>query len=317
MGFAIFQIPAGHGEAGDARCDHLVANAVGQIGIVLTDRDECSLRGIAVMDIGAIDIVRPHFAIAAFPEQRPFRRDVETGSGENGLAGQRAVDLLDNSIVDARSADLGACRGQGAEIKGLRHAAGAKADAPEAGVRGGRSPIAIQDKPAIAGDEADVGRENLRGIGFRSIAGRICDDLIAAARPVACVATNALILEIFAADDQMASTTGKRRSACQRRDKFMIVVMRCQAILRAGLDAFVSAVQHEVDHACHRVRSISSGRAAGHDIDPLNKGGRYEVGVHAAGDVRGYKAPSIDQRQRAGGAQPSQVQEALAAPCAA
>jgi hypothetical protein len=69
----------------------------------------------------------------------------------------------------------------------------------------------------------------------------------------------------------------------------------------AGLEVRFEAVEilvkHEVDHAGHGVRTPGGRGAAGHDIHALNEGGRQGANIHAAADIRGNHALTVEQDQ--------------------
>ena len=80
------------------------------------------------------------------------------------------------------------------------------------------------------------------------------------------------------------------------------------AVLQLEALALEVAALDEVDHARHRVGAVQGRRAAGDDVDPVQRLGRDGVHVHrAAAGAAADLAVAVDQHQGAGGAQVAQA----------
>ncbi|CUS45503.1 hypothetical protein MGWOODY_Smn2846 [hydrothermal vent metagenome] len=184
----------------------------------------------------------------------------------------------------------------------------AEIDAPE---RPGADQAAFSE---LAG--ADAALDQARGVadrrwirvgtGGRAI-GRVVDLEETGVVPVAIDRMDALLGEIFAADQDMALAAGEGRAARQRELVVRAIAIGGDAIFVAALDAGIFFVENEVDHARHGVRAIGRGRAAGHYFDPFDQRLREGVDVdHAAGGGRD-RALAVEQYQGALRAEVAQV----------
>ena len=94
---------------------------------------------------------------------------------------------------------------------------------------------------------------------------------------------------------------------------FLVVAFLGLAHDHIGFETSKLFVEHKIHDPTHRIRAVGGGRAAVHDVHAINESLRNEIRVDLAGWATGRKAPSIEQRQRAGHPQRAEIQEIGAA----
>src|SRR5262249_51806382 len=99
-----------------------------------------------------------------------------------------------------------------------------------------------------------------------------------------------------------------------------VLLVLTEAVLAIDLNAFEVLLEDEIDDARYGIRAIGGGRAARHDINALDQGHWYLVNVGrdilvGGAGVTGAEPPSIDQHERALGAQAAQVDRREASGC--
>ncbi len=149
--------------------------------------------------------------------------------------------------------------------------------------------------------------QELRPAAGRGI-GRILDADEAGGVPVAIDLEDAVAMRDLAAQQDVAAPARKRHPTRDAGRIVETVAFLGDAAVGFDLQPLIFVVEDEVDHPRDRIRAISRRGAAGHYLDARDQGLRNGVDVDQPGDRRTYRAPAVDQDQRAFGAQISKVE---------
>ena len=120
---------------------------------------------------------------------------------------------------------------------------------------------------------------------------------------------DAVLLGVFAAQDEMTATARERRSARELQVVVVAVPFVRHAVVGLAPDAIEIVVQQHVDRACDGVRAVLGRGTTRHDIDAIHQPARDHVQVDRALARDRRRAAAIHQHQIAAGAQATQVQD--------
>src|SRR5262249_34198074 len=90
------------------------------------------------------------------------------------------------------------------------------------------------------------------------------------------------------------------------------IVLAGVAAMHVGLEACEGLVEHQIDHASHRVRTPGRGSTARHHVDTLYQGAGNSAEIDTAADIGLDDTLSVEQHQRAHDAEIAQIDGAKA-----
>src|SRR5690606_22542322 len=105
------------------------------------------------------------------------------------------------------------------------------------------------------------------------------------------------------AENHVAATVIRARAEQARHAVLVTVPALRQAVLAVDGEALEVVLEDEVDHAADRVGTVSRRRAAGDDLDALDRGRRHRVDVDNARAVDRRRPAAVEQHEVAVGAE--------------
>ncbi len=282
-------------ELGNPLKRQFVAHRLRQEGIVRFDRD------IALVELDAevSEILR--LGVGGLDEEVEPVGNLEAEAPEQALAVFGRVERLE--AVHLRRFPVAADHprvAHGAIVELADRSAGAENGAAQRGV--GDDPARRREAEPRARHDEPLGFAVARGIGG------VGDHVRPALVPVARHAVQPVLDRDLAVEQQVAASAGKGGAGGQRRAIAGSVAIGSDAIFGRSLDPGVVLVEDEVDDARHGVGAIGSRGAAGDDLDALDQALRKGVHVDQPGHRRSDRTLTVEQYERARGAERAQVE---------
>ena len=119
------------------------------------------------------------------------------------------------------------------------------------------------------------------------------------------------MVERIDADDEPTGTVRGRSTVSERTAELARIAICRDTTLKINLEPFQLGIEHKVDDASDRVRTVSGRRAAGDDVDAADEPLWDDVDVDRPENVGRRQTLAIEQNQRSRGSEPAQVEEVL------
>ncbi len=219
------------------------------------------------------------------------------GHRQHGIAQHAGAFVAAAAIVAAGAVD-------GAVVERRHRAAGAELQAAQriGGQRGtGAAGAAGIDQSALGDlDVADMILVHEQGLGAAGAIGGILHQ--AGAAPPFGLADEHRVRAggVVCAQQQMAAAAAEAGAPGPFQGELSVADLGAVAHLQIGLEAFELLVEHQVDHAGHRVGALGGRGAAGHHLDAPHQGGGQGGEIDAAAQQVGrHHALAVEQHQGA------------------